>query len=114
MRVQVQINNDKTGHAVPTDAPMRRVMLVVEALDANGQPLPLQQGPTLPDWTGDYAGRAGKGFARILKDNWTGEMPTSAFWRQTTVVEDTRLFPFKTDTTDYVFNASSQLAQPQR
>jgi hypothetical protein len=105
VRVQVQITNDKTGHAVPTDAPMRSVMLVVEALDANGQPLPLQQGPTLPEWTGDYAGRAGKGFARILQDNWTGEAPTSAFWRQTTVLEDTRLFPFKTDVTDYAFSA---------
>ncbi|NJM39721.1 MAG: hypothetical protein HC853_02575, partial [Anaerolineae bacterium] len=107
VRVQVHITNDKTGHAVPTDAPMRSVMLIVEALDANGQPVPLQQGPTLPEWTGNYAGQAGKGFARILQDKWTGEAPTSAFWRQTTVLEDTRLFPFKPDVTEYVFGSQN-------
>ena len=103
VRVHVNVTNDNTGHAVPTDAPMRSVMLVVQALDAKGNVLTQTEGPTLPDWTGNYTGQAGKAFARILKDNWTGEVPTSAFWRQVTVVEDTRLFPFKTDSTSYAF-----------
>lgn len=103
VRVHVNVTNDNTGHAVPTDAPMRSVMLVVQALDAKGNVLAQTEGPTLPDWTGNYTGQAGKAFARILKDNWTGEVPTSAFWRQVTVVEDTRLFPFKTDSTSYAF-----------
>ena len=104
LRINVSVTNDKTGHAVPTDAPMRSVMLVVTALDANGNPLTRSAGPTLPEWTGDYNGQAGKAFARILKDNWTGETPTAAFWRQTTVVEDTRLMPFKPDNTTYAFD----------
>jgi hypothetical protein len=104
LRVQVSITNDKTGHAVPTDSPMRSVMLVVEARDAQGQLLILQQGPALPEWTGNYAGQPGKAFAKILKDNWTGEAPTGAFWRPTTIVEDSRLFPMRTDTTAYAFD----------
>jgi hypothetical protein len=103
LNVQVSITNDKTGHAVPTDAPIRSVMLVVEALGANGKPLPLQEGPTLPEWTGNYAGQAGKAFAKLLKDDWSGEMPTAAYWRQVTLVEDTRLFPQATDTTTYSY-----------
>lgn len=102
--VQVGVTNDKTGHAVPTDSPMRSVMLVVEARDAQGQLLELRNGPTLPEWTGDYAGRPGKAFAKILQDNWSGEVPATAFWRPTTLIADTRLFPFTTDTTSYAFH----------
>ena len=109
LQLQISITNDKTGHAVPTDAPIRSMMLVVEALDANGRPLPLQQGPTLPVWTGNYAGQAGKAFAKLLKDKWTGEMPTAAYWREIELVEDTRLMPKTTDSSTYAF----QLADGQ-
>ncbi|MCS7056533.1 MAG: carboxypeptidase-like regulatory domain-containing protein [Thermoflexales bacterium] len=104
VRVEVGLTNTGAGHAVPTDAPMRSVMLVIEAVDADGRSVPLKSGPTLPDWTGDYAGRPGKAFARLLRDNWSGEMPATAFWRPTTEVADTRLFPFVTDSTTYVFD----------
>jgi hypothetical protein len=103
LQVHVAITNDKAGHAVPTDAPMRSVMLVVEAFDAAGAPIPLGDGPTLPDWAGNYAGQAGKAFARILKDDGSGEVPATAFWRPTSEVADTRLFPFATDTSAYHF-----------
>jgi len=103
VRVNIEVINDNTGHAVPTDAPMRSVMLVVEANDANGKPLTRLDGPILPAWTGNYSGQSGKGFARILRDDWTGESPTAAFWRKTTVIEDTRLFPFKPDQSNYSF-----------
>ena len=102
--VQVSLTNSGAGHAVPTDAPMRSVTLVVEALDANGRRLPLKYGPVLPGWTGDYAGQPGKAFARVLRDNWSGETPATAFWRPVTEVADTRLFPFVTDTTTYAFD----------
>lgn len=104
VRVQVGLTNTGAGHAVPTDAPMRSVMLVIEAVDTNGRNVPLKHGPTLPDWAGDYAGRPGKAFARVLRDNWSGETPATAFWRPTTEVADTRLFPFVTDTTTYAFD----------
>jgi hypothetical protein len=103
LQVHVAIINDKAGHAVPTDAPMRSVMLVVEAFDATGAPIPLGDGPILPDWAGNYSGQAGKAFARILKDDGSGEVPATAFWRPTSEVADTRLFPFATDTSAYHF-----------
>ncbi len=104
LRVNVSVTNDKTGHAVPTDAPIRSVMLIVEALDANGKQLAMRAGPALPEWTGNYAGQSGRAYAKILKDNWTGESPTAAYWRPTTIVEDTRLFPLKTDASAYAFD----------
>ncbi len=59
----------------------------------------------LPDWTGDYAGRPGQYFAKILKDEWTGESPTAAYWRDISLVEDTRLAAFATDVSQYTFEA---------
>lgn len=105
--VYIEVINDKTGHAVPTDAPMRSVMLVIEAQDANGKRLTLLDGPELPEWTGNYSGQAGKAYARILKDDWSGEVPATAFWRPTTEIADTRLFPFAADQTAYRFNLAA-------
>jgi hypothetical protein len=103
--VEISITNDKTGHHVPTDSPMRHLILVVEATDAASHTLPLQAGPRLPDWTGDYAGQPGHGFALILEDEWTGESPTAAFWRPIRIVEDTRLAAMATDVSRYTFTA---------
>lgn len=107
LQVQVSITNDKTGHDVPTDAPIRSVMLVVEALDVNGEPLTLSQGPALPSWAGNYAGQPGKAFAKVLRDDWTGETPTAAYWRPVTIIEDTRLPAMATDTTTYSFDLAA-------
>jgi len=104
LKVEISITNDKTGHHVPTDAPIRSMMLVVEAFDKNGNPLNLVQGSILPSWTGNYAGKPGKAFAKVLRDDWTGETPTAAYWRPITVVEDTRLAAMATDTTNYLFD----------
>lgn len=104
LHVTVAITNDKTGHHVPTDVPLRHMILVVEAFDADGRRLTLQEGPILPEWTGDYAGAPGKVYARVLQDEWTGEAPTSAYWRPVKVISDTRLAAFETDTTEYAFS----------
>jgi hypothetical protein len=104
LQVQVSITNDKTGHDVPTDEPIRSVMLVVTALDANGKTLVLSQGTALPTWTGNYSGQPGKTFAKVLKDEWTGESPTAAYWRPVSIVEDTRLAPYATDSSTYTFS----------
>lgn len=103
--VDVSITNDKTGHHVPTGVPLRHLILVVRATDADGQALPLQRGPVLPDWTGDYAGLPGKGYAKILEDEWTGESPTAAYWRDIRLVSDTRISAFATDASAYAFGA---------
>jgi hypothetical protein len=104
LEVKVSVTNDKAGHDVPTDDPLRSVMLVVEVVDANGKPLTLKAGPKLPAWTGNYNGVAGRYYAQILKDNWSGEAPTPAYWRPVTLVEDTRLKPFATDSSTYTFD----------
>ncbi len=105
VRVEVIITNDKTGHHVPTGTPLRHMILVVQATDANGDPLPLIDSPVLPDWTGDYAGQAGKAYAKILKETWTGQSPTGAYWRDIELVEDTRIAAFATDVSQYTFAA---------
>ncbi|RPJ36820.1 MAG: hypothetical protein EHM21_18725 [Chloroflexi bacterium] len=102
--VVVSITNDQTGHHIPTDAPIRQMILVVQAFDSAGKPLALRQGPLLPDYSGSYAGWPGKSFAKVLKDEWTGEMPTAAYWRPVSIVEDTRLAAMATDTTRYSFD----------
>jgi hypothetical protein len=105
LQVEVSLTNDKTGHKVPTDSPLRHLILVVQATDAASNTLLLQAGPALPEWTGDYAGQAGQVYAQILEDEWTGESPTGAFWRPIRVVSDTRLAPMTTDVSRYSFAA---------
>ena len=43
-----------------------------------------------------------------MEDEWTGEVPTSAFWRNIRLVEDTRLPALATDTREFVFDAPNQ------
>lgn len=108
LQVEVDITNDKTGHHVPTDAPIRSMILVVEALDEGGEQLVLQQGPVNPAYSGNYGGLPGKTFAKVLRDEWTGETPTGAYWRPVTIVEDTRLAALATDTTHYTFETPTE------
>ena len=103
LSVQVNITNVGAGHHVPTDSPLRQMLLVVEAKDANGKPIPLQTGSELPTWAGDLGGLPGKEFAKVLQDEWTGEMPTGAIWRPMSLVSDTRLPALATDSTTYIF-----------
>lgn len=105
--IQVSITNDRAGHHVPTDAPMRSLILVVEAFGPEGETLALQAGPINPDFSGDYGDVPGKTFAKILQDDWTGETPTASFWRPTTLIEDSRIAALATDTSSYVFDAPS-------
>ena len=102
--VDVAVINDQTGHHLPTDAPMREILLVVEARDAQGELLELTDGSTLPEWAGDYAGRAGRIFEKLLEDEWTGESPTGAYWRPVKIVSDTRLPALASDESSYVFD----------
>lgn len=104
LSVQVKITNDQTGHHIPTDVPIRQMLLVVEAYDASGKQLTLTAGPLLPAWAGDYAALPGKAFAKVLRDEWTGEAPTAAYWRPVTILEDTRLAALATDSSEYTFS----------
>lgn len=103
--VDASVFNALAGHHIPTDSPLRQIFLVVEAIDTNGEPLPLLDGPTLPDWSGDLSGQAGIYFAKILRRLWTEEEPTGAYWAQTDLIEDTRLAALDTSISSYVFEA---------
>jgi hypothetical protein len=110
--VEVSLTNDQTGHDIPSDSPLRQMILLVEAKDARGNDLSQVEGETVPEWGGSgdpqkgyYAGLPGKAFAKVLAELWTGLSPTGAYWNQTRLVSDNRLAAFATDTSRYVFIA---------
>jgi hypothetical protein len=109
--VLVTITNDKAGHHVPTDSPLRQMILLVEVLDCSGELQELLEGPVLPEWAGVgdpqngyYAGLPGKLFAKTLMERWTNVVPSSAYWNPTLVVSDTRLAAGANDTSAYLFS----------
>ena len=110
IRVRTKVSNDFTGHDVPTDSPLRHLILVVRAYDRDNSELPLKNGPVLPEWcgTGDpadgcYAGLPGKVYIKLLEEKETGITPTAAYWRPTNVVMDTRLAAFESDEGEFLF-----------
>jgi hypothetical protein len=105
IQVQVSIINDNTGHHIPSDSPIRSMILVIEATDSNGQRLELLEGPVNPDFSGDYGGLPGRTFAKVLRDDWTGQAPTAAFWRPVTIIQDNRIAAMETDSSAYTFDA---------
>ena len=112
--VTVTITNDQTGHHVPTDSPLRHLILLVKATDGQGHPLPQSDGPAVPDWCGIgdpnqgyYAGLPGKAFAKMLEELWTEISPSGAYWNPTRVLSDNRLAAFATDVSTYTFAAGA-------
>jgi hypothetical protein len=112
VHVQVNVVNDKTGHDVPTDSPLRQMILLLRATDHSDQPLALIRGPVIPNWggvgdpsNGYYAGLPGKCFAKILSELWTEITPTGSYWNPTVLVSDNRLAPLESDQSTYSFGA---------
>jgi len=110
--VNITITNDKTGHHVPTDSPLRQIILLVQATGPDGSVLELLDGPVLPDWAGIgdpaqgyYAGLPGHGYAKILSELWTEISPTGAYWNPTRILSDNRIPAMESDTTRYTFSA---------
>jgi hypothetical protein len=108
--VTVTITNDRTGHHVPTDSPLRHLILVVRATDAHEHLLRQSDGPVIPQWcgTGDpnqgyYGGQPGKAFAKVLEELWTEVSPTGAYWNPTRLLSDNRIAAFATDSSTYTF-----------
>jgi hypothetical protein len=112
IRVRTKIVNDQTGHHVPTDSPLRHLILVVRAYGRGASSLALKKGPVLPEWCGagnpsdgNYAGLPGKVFVKQLEEAHTGVTPTAAYWNPTRVVMDTRLAAFQSDAGEFLFAA---------
>ena len=112
LRVRTKVVNDLTGHHVPTDSPLRHLILVVRAYGSDASELSLKEGPVLPEWCGSgdpkdgcYAGLPGKVFAKVLEEKWTGTSPSAAYWNPTRVVMDTRIGAFESDVGEFLFIA---------
>jgi hypothetical protein len=123
LRIITQVTNIKAGHNLPTDSPLRHLILVVEARDELNHLLPLVQGETVPVWGGmgpynesdpvkNYGGMPGKIYANLLADRDTNISPTAAYWNPTKHVfediasgrtSDTRLRPGVTDEVVFSF-----------
>ncbi len=111
--LQVDIANDNTGHHIPTDSPLRHLILLVQATDTQGNRLAQTSGPTIPDWAGTgppsqgyYSGLPGTAYAKILEELWTQVSPTGAYWNATRVVSDNRIPALETASTQYRFAAA--------
>lgn len=110
--VRVTITNGRTGHHVPTDSPLRHLILLVKACDTDGTVLEQLDGPIVPEWggvgnpdEGYYAGLPGKAYAKILMELWTEVSPTGAYWNPTRIVSDNRIPAFGEDSSEFTFAA---------
>ena len=110
--VHCEVTNE-TGHAFPTGVSPRNALLVIEA-SWHGLPLQQTSGPTVPFWgsddvpgvqDGDYAGRPGAGFARVLEGRINDQGPVVRpvlFIDGEAVYEDTLIPSGATDVTEVV------------
>ena len=117
LKARVYITNANGGHWIPTGETMRSLMLVLEAVDSGGTRLQLTRGRRLPDWTspgdeqaGEFAGRPGAVFARILEDD-QGNLNVP-FWKASAVAFDTRIRPKQTRTLEYEFALRDPMDEP--
>ncbi len=112
VKVMVTINNDKTGHHVPSDHSARNMILLVSAKTLSGNSLQFIKGEKVPSWggignvsNGNYYDLPGKGFAKIFEDI-SGISPAPQ-WRPGRILSDNRIKAFSTDTSFYYFIAPS-------
>ncbi|PWB55676.1 MAG: hypothetical protein C3F13_03090 [Anaerolineales bacterium] len=110
--VTVTLVNDKTGHDVPTDSPLRQMILLVRVDDTNGNPLDQVEGFRIPisggvgePVEGYYSGWPGKIFSKVLSEIWTEITPTGAYWNPVRVISDNRLKALESDTSTYLFKS---------
>lgn len=119
--VAVTVRNVNAGHHVPTGNPMRNMILLVDAVDDQGNRLPLARGERVPSWggvgpvaEGNYAGLPGKGFAKVLRDAMPypdGRGPRhlvraypAPHWRPAVIESDTRIPADGLDASLYEFS----------
>jgi hypothetical protein len=114
--VDAAVTNDRTGHDLPSGVTSRNVILLVRAVDAEGDEIALDAASSsvVPEWggvgdpaEGYYAGLAGRGFAKVLTD---GPTDNVLFTEATGVKSDNRIAAGATDWSRYVFEAGSDVA----
>ena len=111
LAVRVDVTNSGAGHDVPTGVTLRNLILVVTPTTKDGTVIAQQDGndgggPRVPDWGGvgtdasAFAGRPGKGFARVLVDE---NLVENVLFTEATGVFDNRIHAGATDTSTYRF-----------
>lgn len=127
LNVTAIVTSQGVGHRFPTDSPLRHLILVVEAIDANGSLIQQVGGNVIPAWAGTgnappdrplvqpYGGKPGTIFANLLMEEDTNISPTTAYWNETRLAwvgdlsadptdhSDTRLYPDKPASSQYSF-----------
>ena len=111
IRANVEIIARNVGHRVPTGFPDRHLVLMVTAVDANGNPVEPIAGTRLPSSAGKWAGRAGSLFAKQLHDE-HGRTPTP-YWRHVDKVTDTRLVPDRPERQIFAFPPAARTITAQ-
>ncbi len=110
--VRVDVSNSGAGHSVPTGVTLRNLILVVTPTTSDGTVLAQQDsnsggGPRVPDWGGagtddptNFAGKPGKGFARVLVDE---NLIENVLFTEAVNEFDNRIAAGATDTSTYGF-----------
>ncbi|MDH4070492.1 MAG: hypothetical protein OEV30_08710, partial [Ignavibacteria bacterium] len=119
--IRVEITNVAAGHHVPTDQPMRNMILLVTATAASGRSLDYLGEEHVPYWggsgdpaDGNYEGLPGKGFAKILYERnpqyvssanteLQKQISPAPQWRIIDILSDNRIPAMATDTSHYRF-----------
>jgi hypothetical protein len=111
--VSFEIANRGAGHHLPAGSPMRHMLLSIEA-EAEGRPLELIEGSTLPSWAGaDLGGRPGRAYAKKILTAGSAEAGHPALpWERATTAEDTRIAAGDRDRSIYRFRLNG--ADPVR
>jgi hypothetical protein len=107
LTVTVGVTNAGAGHHVPTGVTLRNLILVVDVHDRAGTALEWLSGPVVPNWggvgdpaEGNFAALPGKGFARVLVDEFLVE---NVLFTEAVTAYDNRIAALATDTSTYTF-----------
>jgi hypothetical protein len=125
LSVEIQVKNKGAGHFLPTGQPMRNLILLVKAIDANSQELTYNSENRVPIWggrgeiaDGNWEGLPGKGFAKVLFEHYSPYNPfkvgtkwqhiyPASQWRNIKIKFDTRIPPLQTDISAYSFDTKN-------
>ena len=113
LRVDVDVTNSGAGHTFPGAATLRNVLLLVDAVDASGKPLPhigdkkelLSPLAGVGHSPGDFGGHVGAMFARPFVSR-SGKGPTGGF-NADHILFDTRIYPGQTAHRSFHFSSPS-------
>ena len=107
LEVTAEVTNSGAGHHVPTGVTLRNLVLVVSATDRSGVRLEQLDGPVVPNWggagdpaAGNFAGLPGKGYARVLVDEFLAE---NVLFTEAVQAFDNRIPALASDATRYAF-----------